>query len=448
MNKRFFTLISILSIFFISACGSTSKDIDPVNKIQSGKDINFFVTTDIHYLSRSLRDDGKAFQKFYTTGAGKQLNYIDEIMDDFIYEIEREKPQVLIISGDLTTNGEKQSHIDLAGKLQKVEDMGTFVYVIPGNHDISNPWARSFKDDSQYLASTVSPDDFRKIYRNFGYGEAIMRDKDTLSYLAAPSDDLWLLMIDTNLYKNNSILGAPQTDGEISKDTYEWIKKCGAEASEKGAELIGVTHHSLLDHSEVIREGYTLNNNKEAIEVFKNLGININLSGHIHIQDISSYKENDYNLYDIATNALSVYPNQYGRIKYSPADSSYSYTTSKLDVEGWAREVKSNDQNLLNFSTYSKDFFGKLAYDMAYNSLSGDAQFSEEDKKSMSDVMEILNLRYFAGTEHLNSQDVVDSEGFKKWLGVPPSFHKSYILTIISDNDTDDNNLYIGPNNQ
>ena len=91
------------------------------------------------------------------------------------------------LSGDLTNNGEKKSHQKLANLLGEIERSGkTKVLVIPGNHDIDNPWARSFEGDKQVLADSVSPKEFTKIYGDFGYKEAISRDKKTLSYLATP----------------------------------------------------------------------------------------------------------------------------------------------------------------------------------------------------------------------------------------------------------------------
>ena len=45
---------------------------------------------------------------------------------------------MLILSGDLTNNGEKESHIDIAEKLKEIEKNGTAVYVIPGNHEGEN----------------------------------------------------------------------------------------------------------------------------------------------------------------------------------------------------------------------------------------------------------------------------------------------------------------------
>ena len=46
-----------------------------------------------------------------------------------------QKADGLILSGDLTFNGEKKSHEELAEKFKKVEKSGAPVMVIPGNHD-------------------------------------------------------------------------------------------------------------------------------------------------------------------------------------------------------------------------------------------------------------------------------------------------------------------------
>ena len=64
---------------------------------------------------------------------------MDEILGAFTYEVKNKKPDVLIISGDLTSNGEKKSHVDLAEKLKEIEKAGTAIYVVRGNHDVLNP---------------------------------------------------------------------------------------------------------------------------------------------------------------------------------------------------------------------------------------------------------------------------------------------------------------------
>lgn len=71
------------------------KSITHDYKIKSGKDIIIYTTTDIHYLSKSLTDNGEAFNRYIYTGDGKQLKYIEEILDAFISTIEATRPDKL-----------------------------------------------------------------------------------------------------------------------------------------------------------------------------------------------------------------------------------------------------------------------------------------------------------------------------------------------------------------
>lgn len=294
--------------------------------------------------------------------------------------------------------------------------------MIPGNHDISNPWARSFKGDNQYTTDIIDENEFRNIYADFGYDEAISNDDEkTLGYLAVPSEDVWLLMLDTSQYKNNYMIGFPQTDGKLSPDTLEWIKAFSDLAEAKEAKIIPVMHHNIINHSEMIRKGFTLNNNEEALSLFQERHLNLVLSGHIHTQDISSYNNGSDTLYDIVTGSLAVNPHQYGVLTYSAKDQAMDYHTAKVDVEKWAKVNGIKVKHLNHFETNS----------------------SETDITSMSAVMEILNVRYFAGTENKKSQDVMKSAGYQLWSEAPDSFQKQYIMSMSSDNDIDDNQLHI-----
>jgi 3',5'-cyclic AMP phosphodiesterase CpdA len=412
-------------------------------KIKAGKDITIFEATDIHYLAKSLTDGGSAFQQYVEAGDGKQLNYIDEMMSTLSYEIKNTKPEVLIISGDLTNNGEKESHLELSNRLKEIEASGTSVYVIPGNHDILNTYAAGFEGDEQYGAEYISSEEFSSIYKDFGYEEAVLRDKNTLSYLAAPSEDLWLLMLDTSKYKSNLTSPFPQGDGELSKATLNWIKKCSALAKSKGAKLLTIMHHNLIDHNAAINRGYTINNSKEAIERFIKEGLNLVLSGHIHMQDISSYKKGENTIYDIATSSLAVYPNQYGILKYTADASTIDYSTSRLEVEAWAKASGAERKSLYDFKNNAEEFFGQISYDKSYERLLKEGTYSKEDIKLMAETMKILNLRTFSGTEHLNSQDVIDSKGYKLWLASTQSSFGSYIHSMIKDTDSEDNKLQV-----
>ncbi|MNC00683.1 cyclic 3',5'-adenosine monophosphate phosphodiesterase [compost metagenome] len=445
---RRLTLLILLSLLLLlSSCSRQAAEKNPEYRIQSGQNIKLLTTTDTHYLSPRLIDNGPAFSRFLAAGDGKQLSYSDEMLDALEYDIGLQQPAAVIISGDLTNNGEKASHQDLAKHLQSIEQRtGTRVYVIPGNHDVQNPWARSFEGERQIPVDSVSPKAFRSMYSAFGYGEALLSDKGSLSYLAAPSDDLWLLMLDSSQYRNNKKLGHPQLDGQLSASTLKWIDKCGRLAAENGAHIIAVMHHSLLDHSEFIQDGFTINNNNQVIETLVRNGITTVFSGHIHIQDIRKYSAEGTDIHDIADSALSVYPHQYGALNYSPADQMLDYSTSRLNVELWAQAAGSTDSNLLHFDTYSEEAFRKLSADRSYARLSQDsryANYTTAQLQAMAGVVGQLNEIYFAGTADTDNAAVIASEGYRLWQDAPAGGLRNYVMGMAKLEQKDNHHLQV-----
>lgn len=446
LSVRKSVILSLLLLLF-SSCSGQEEEQQPQYRIQSGHNLSILTTTDTHYLSRSLRDLGPAFNQFLAAGDGKQLGYSNEMMEALGYDIGIRKPDAVIISGDLSNNGEEASHKELAKHLKTIEqETGTRVYVIPGNHDIQNPWARKFKGQRQYPADSVTAKEFRKIYGSLGYDEALLEDEDSLSYLAAPSDDLWLLMLDTAQYKNNKILGNPQLEGKVSASTLKWIDTCGEMAAAQGAQIVAVMHHSLLDHSDFIQEGFTVDDNGQVIDALLRNNIHTTLSGHIHIQDISEYQKDGTSIYDIADSALSVYPHQYGILNYSAANQTLDYNTAKLGMDLWAAASGSTDQNLLQFNTYSEANFRKRSATRSYSRLTADtayANYTDAELNAMADVVGRLNEIYFAGTASTDNAAVIATEGYRLWQEAPASGTKSYVLSMAAREQKNNHQLHV-----
>ncbi|MBC2010250.1 metallophosphoesterase [Listeria welshimeri] len=438
---KFVILLLISSSLFgcSSASDKTEKITAPIEKDQ---DLSIIETTDVHYFAPSLTDNGAAFKQYVAAGDGKQLAYSDEITDAFLEDVEAKKTDVLIISGDLTNNGEKTSHEELAKKLAQVEKAGTQVFVVPGNHDINNPWARKFEKDKQLPTDTITPTDFSKIYGDFGYKDAISSDDFSLSYLAAPSSKVWLLMLDTAIYKTNMQQGTPTTEGGLTTGTLDWVKECSALAEKNGAKLIPVMHHNLTNHSDVIQRGFTINYNQQVIDTLTAGNMEFSLSGHIHTQNIRTAKSTDgKEITDIVTNALSVYPHKYGNITYSAKNKNFTYQSQKLDIESWAKEHGKTDKNLLNFDQFDYDTFYNSSYDKAIMDLmTSDAYktYSQSDKEKMADTMGLNNMYFFAGTAPPKSA------GMALWDSAPNSFLKDYVLST-SNPPKNSNDYYVSP---
>jgi 3',5'-cyclic AMP phosphodiesterase CpdA len=246
-------------------------------------------------------------------------------------------------------------------------------------------------------------------------------------------------MLDTNIYDFNELLGAPTTNGEIQSETLKWIKECSQLAEDNNAKIVTVMHHNLFDHNQVLNKGFTLDNNDEVQKVFQECGLQLILSGHIHIQDIKSTAQERKQIYDIATSALSVYPVQYGVLRFDPARG-FDYCTEQVDVSGWAKASGNSDENLINFDEYSKNFFADLSFNKAYEELTEAGIYSEYEKKIMAETMSLLNIHYFSGTTSAIKQDVMESEGYQLWLeATEPEFLKNYILSMVSGSSTNNN---------
>lgn len=440
-NKYPAAMLLPLLLLLLPGCDRGAAELAAAPEaIAAERDVTLAVATDLHTLSSRLTDGGQAFDTYVHAGDGKQLNYSEELLEAFTDQIAAEHPDVLILSGDLTNNGELESHEDLAAKLQKVEKAGTRVYVIPGNHDLLNPWARSFKADKQYKAQSVTPEQFAQIYSEYGYEEAVSRDDSSLSYLVKPSGDLWLLMLDTSKYVDNAKLGYPETDGELKPSTLKWIADCGEQADRAGARIIPVMHHNLTDHSDVVKDGFTLNNAEDAQRVFAKFDMTPSLSGHIHIQHIARVEQEGKTLYDIVTGAQAVSPNRYGLMRYNAAARTFDYEARTTDVEAWAKRTGNRDENLLNFRKYSRNFFAGFGYKMAFKRLIADDTYTTSQVEMMAQTMADVNVSYFAGTQEQDREAILASEGYKLWeQAADGDFTKHYVESIIGRSGEPDN---------
>ena len=396
------------------------------------------VATDIHYLARDLTDFKKGFQYSIDHGDGKVMQYIWEITDAFVEEVKTEQPDLVILSGDLTYNGEKESHEDLAGKLEEMEEAGIPVIVIPGNHDINNPLAAQFVGDTFLGAENITPEEFEEIYQDFGYNEAVSRDPASLSYVYQVNDYTRALMLDTCQYEPRNLVG-----GMIKDDTYDWIEEQMEEAWNLGMNVIPVGHHNLLDESEVYLQDCTIEHSEQLIDQLESWEVPLFLSGHLHVQHFMR-SGSDSGIYEVASSSLSTPPCQYGILYYGD-DGSFRYHTKSLDMTGWANKTGSTDKNLLNFEEFGKKFLSRVFYNQAqdeFKRLDSLKGLTKYQKEQMAKVYAELNAACYAG-KVVDIRDKSKAKaGYKIWEEEGyPSILAQYLEWITSDGTKDYNAL-------
>ena len=167
-----------------------------------------YVATDIHVMDSSLViHEGNALT-YYIGRDRKMLSQSVEAFQAVVDSAIIHQADVLLICGDLTKDGEKISHERVSRMLGKALQAGIKIFVIPGNHDIRNPFAKYFDGDKTSPAEGVTAEEFASIYRDFGYGDDVLRDPNSLSYVCEPVPGVTLLAIDASQYEKNTYIAA------------------------------------------------------------------------------------------------------------------------------------------------------------------------------------------------------------------------------------------------
>lgn len=400
--KRAFLII--LVALLLSACRTQ------VSVLPKDSEVKIAIATDLHLLAKELITYDPETMEAFVTGDGRLVFYTPEIMDAFSEQLSIEKPDVLIISGDLTHNGEAKSHQVLADKLKELKKSGLRILVVPGNHDIENFLAQSFHQAEWTSTKTILAKDFERLYKQFGYADALERDPSGLSYVSKLSEDLWVLMLDSNRYR----LGMPTGSGEISEATLKWIESMLKKAEEAGVEIFSVMHHNLLIHSANNYIGNTLSNYEEVLELYDKYGVRLNFSGHIHAQGIV-HSEHAEPIYDVVTSSISINPLQYGWVTYQKNDG-FEYQVRRVDVQSWATAKGFTDPNLLDFEQYARNSFKALSYGRAMEQLQDAGYTDSKMNELLASTMSEVNAYYFPGHIAEERERLLASEGVQKWM--------------------------------
>ncbi len=441
-TTRLFAAALALSLALAACAPREPAPVPRPDLLPQGTALELVVATDLHFLDPAIVREGDAFTAAYAYGDGKQINYISQLVDVFVAEMLERRPAAVLLTGDLTLNGERMSHLELARRLAALPQAGIPALVIPGNHDILNAFASGYNRDKMYDVRSVDPEEFAEIYADLGYGQAASRDTASLSYTWPLSDDLWLILLDTNLYERDGSRSIPQNAGALPKETLAWLEGQLAEAESQGAEVITATHHNLLNHSSRLREGYTLDNADEMLAVLEKHGVRVNLSGHVHIQDIAGEKLGGREFYDIATSSYAVYTNQYGVLEYQPG-AELRYHAQEADVEGWARRAGVQDPDLLAFEDYSYRFFYDISKERSYVSLVMAQLNKDADLELMSQTMAILNPAYFSGCAGQLREEVRQSDHYAMWRKHSGFAPIGYINSMLEERELDPRQITI-----
>lgn len=284
------------------------------------------VMSDLHYLSPDMIADTEDFEHAFNSDR-KLLKESSSVLREMLERVRADKPDILLVSGDLTKDGEQECHAALAKQLQQLQQdvPGLKIYVINGNHDIRNYNAKNFNtaDGKAVPATRTEPEDFKQIY-DFVYSDPTVIATFTpaegnkaggLSYVARPVDGLTVIAMDTCRYSSDNTSNGDdehETSGAISADLEKWVIEQTAAAKARGDLVIGLEHHGLVPHFDVqptILPMYLVNGYERIAQEYADAGMSVVFTGHMHAVDIAAMTTAAGNtFYDIETGSALTYP--------------------------------------------------------------------------------------------------------------------------------------------
>lgn len=383
------------------------------------------VISDIHVMAPELVEkEGSAFSA-YIAGDRKMLKESIMLLSESVRKIIAEKPDAVLVTGDLTKDGELVSHLLVSDSLfMPFRNSGIPVYVIPGNHDVNNPHSRIFRGDSTVRTTTVSSEEFASIYSPYGYGQASERDPYSLSYAADLGDSIRLLAIDACRHEENDFdENICVTGGRIKPQTMEFIKEQAEKAEKDGRLLIAMMHHGIVRHwkwQDRAMSEYLVEDWKKCARRFGRYGVNIVFTGHFHAQDIVSAGSGKRKVYDIETGSTVSCPLSY-RIVDIDAEKGRMDISTRYICDGLENGRQLEEQAV----GFAKAGIRSIVDGMVPSSIPGDIR---------SEAAELVAEAYVAhirGDESMSEDYVRRLDSVSRKLR-PHSFKYAYILEHIA----------------
>ncbi len=363
--------------------------------------ITFSVFSDMHYLADNLYDYNSPAWQVYLRTTHRQMELANSILDNafdlsehYLEEAKRNNSAFVLIPGDITKDGEYESHKQMAEKFAAFEaETDIPVFVVPGNHDIRNSNATDYTGEKAVPARITEPTDFEILYKDFGYDESdpgcVSRFKPAagnyggyLSYSWKLNDDYMLIAVDSNKYSadNGSEKNEHLTDGMIGDDLMDWIKEQAQYANDNGLQIILMQHHNLVQHMDIEEAtffAFVIDNWEYVCDTYADAGIHYAFTGHLHSHDTASYvNDNGERITDLLSSTITGYPNMMRIAEFTYSDGDFSMNMVSHDIDELTPlSYERNGETI----TYEQPFKYTNSYDMTFGETIEDFAYSAVD---------------------------------------------------------------------
>lgn len=364
------------------------------------KKTSFWVISDTHLIADSLHDHGQAFSQMQKTSQGKDLYYQETALSAFVRMAQKKKPAAIIVTGDVTFNGERVSAEKFAEIFKPLEE--TQLLVLPGNHDIYDGWAREFRGKKQYYAGQISPRMWRNIFKT-SYKNAVSVDDESLAYSVQLNPDYLLILADSNDYGKEEATTAPATAGFLGREQRRWIKAQLQYASENNLQVIFCMHHNLYAHNPAVNKGYVVDDYRELRKLLAQYNVKLVFSGHIHAQNVM-LPQDPCPATEIVTSSFCSNDQGYGVVKVLPKE--VSYTCHHFKMKDYLTNKEKQNWTLTHFHDYLENIqLGTISAELMQKDLYQNHDDLDTVRK-MGRLFGEMNYHFFTGKNHIESEEL------------------------------------------
>ncbi|WP_251717352.1 metallophosphoesterase [Lactobacillus agrestimuris] len=385
-----------------------------------------WVISDTHLIADSLHDNGQAFSQMQKTSQGKDLYYQETALKAFCRMANEKKPAAIIVTGDVTFNGERASAERFAKIFKSLTD--TKLLIVPGNHDIFDGWAREFHGKKQYYTGEISPNFWKNIFSK-SYKLAYSNDKSSLAYSVQLNPDYLLLMLDSNYYGREETTEAPKTHGGINKEQLKWIEEQLRYASKNNLRPIIFMHHNLYAHNPAVNNGYVLDNANDLRDLCSKYNVKLAFSGHIHAQNILGPQDMTPTT-EIVTSSFCSNDQGYGVVRLHHRH--ITYVRKIFHMKNYLNDKELQNYTLAHFDNYLENLqLGSIAADLMQSDMK---KFHNNINlvREMGNLFAKMNYNFYTGHNNLKDtklQEIHKTIAYKTLIKQHPEY-RVYLKTL------------------
>lgn len=347
------------------------------------EDLKFYLITDPHYFKNSLGASGKAYDDFmrFEQKCFAETESVNRSVFNWLKNAD--EADIVLIAGDLSFNGEKESHLEFIKLLNELKTAGKRVFVITADHDFKNEddSCFAFEGNMRLAPESTKREELFDLYYDFGFSDAIAVDRQHLSYVAQLCDGVRLLAL------NND--GSDDGKRRFDEEHIKWIKEQTKKARDDGQIMFAMNHYPLLPGQPIFSVvPSAVQRECDAVTtMLADEGVHLAFTGHMHNQSINEkITEKGNKFYDVCTGSIIADPAVIRHITITKDNKAIVKSIETPDFE-W-------DTNGRDCKQYLSDLFDSMILnmleDMQCNPERILSRFGAGDKKSIFSIVKFV----------------------------------------------------------